>query len=131
AIKRQVLIQPPTARAMVDNDAADRVPPQRIIPAFQVAAPEAQVAQDHIVGIDLGGFAADANPIAWSRLPGNGHEGLVDRQPVGQGDDAGDAKNDDPRTARCQSFTQAAGSPIRQGGDFVNLSPPSYRYGDH
>ena len=55
AIERDVLVQAPLARAVVNHNVTDRIASERVftVPYVCVAAAEAHVSDDYVMGVDL------------------------------------------------------------------------------
>ena len=95
AVHRQVLVEAPARRAVVDDDVADRVAAERVVAVGHVrlAAAEPEVADDDVVGVDLGGPPGDADAVAGGGLAGDGDVGGADVDGPVQVDDAGVAQS--------------------------------------
>lgn len=126
-IEREVFVEAPACRAMIDNDAADWVPAKRVITPFELAATEAHVAHDDVVRIDFGGFTANANAIARRSLACHCDERMVYGKPVRQRNDSGNSKHNDAWLGSGESFAKTTGAAVGQSSDFVNLSAPAAR----
>jgi cation diffusion facilitator CzcD-associated flavoprotein CzcO len=77
-VEREILVQPPAGRAVVDNDIAHGVATQRIVAVLDITPPETQIAQHHVVRIDLCGMTTYANAVPRSALAGNRDERASD-----------------------------------------------------
>ena len=55
AIERDVLVQSPLTRAVVNHDVTDRIASERVftVPYVCVAAAEAHVSDDYVMGVNL------------------------------------------------------------------------------
>src|SRR5688572_24930326 len=107
---------------MIQNDVAHRITTQTVVAPLEFAAPKTQIADDDIVRIDLGRFAADANAVTGRCLARDGDERLGDAEAVGESDQAADTKNHDARPAGFERRAEAAGAAVVEGG---HLDDPS------
>ena len=80
AIERDVLVQTPLARAVVNHDVSNGVAAEGVLAVGdqRLAAAEAHVAHDDVVGVDLERLTSDDDAVAGCRLSGNGDIGSAD-----------------------------------------------------
>src|SRR5262245_44739280 len=101
AIERQVFVHAPTGGTMIDDDlslgiAADIV---GTLAALRLTAAHAEMAENDIVRVDIERIVRETNAVAGRGLAGDGDVGIVDIKSAFELDNAGDAKDDDARTA--------------------------------
>jgi hypothetical protein len=122
-VEREVLVEPPARRDVVDDHVGDRVAAQRIVASPEVSPPEAQVTEDDVVGVDVHALAPDADAVAGGRLAGDRQERVVDLQRGLQGDEARHAEDDGPRPLRLDRRAQAPRPAVVQVRDEADLAP--------
>ena len=105
---------------MIDDDIGLRITTKRVIAAPELPPAEAHIANDDIVGIDLGGLALDADTIAGCGLPRNSDKGFIDLKTRLKLDDPSDPKNHRawPTCQKC--FAHASRPRVRQGRHLQN-----------
>ena len=97
AVERDVLVQTPGARAVVDHDVAHGVATKRVlaVPRHRLATAETHVADDYVVRIDLERLTGDADTITRSRLTGNCNIRCANDDGRLQADDTRHVEDDD------------------------------------
>ena len=86
-------------------------------PGSAVAAPDAEVADDDVVGADDQGGVGERDAAARRALAGDGDARLADDEVRGEADRAGDIEDDGARPARLDRGAQAAGAAVGETGD--------------
>src|SRR6185436_10892717 len=87
-----------------------------------VAAADAKMADDDVVGADHQGAVGKRNAAAGRTLTGDGDARLVDDEIGGQADRAGDVEQDGAGAGGFDRGAQAAGAAVGEAGDLDDCS---------
>src|SRR5690606_19308274 len=129
AIDREILVQPPACRDVVDNDVAGlwiaevvavgAVAAEGVIAAIDVdqATAKAHVADDNVVDVDTDRFAGDGDAVARGGLPGNGQVGIGDAQLAIEIDLPGDIEHHGTGPVGRRGSTEASRPGVVEIGD--------------
>ena len=132
AIERDVLVESPLARAMVNHDVAHGVATERVLAVghLRLAATEAHVAHDDVVRIHLERLASNDDAVAGSRLSGysNIRSAHVDGRL--QTDDTADVEHHDAGTTLLAGPAERARTVVVQVGHGEHLATTSAE-GEH
>ena len=114
AVERDILVEAPLTRAVVNHDIADRIAAERVlaIPYMRIAAAETHVAHHHVVGVHLEALSRHADTVAGSRLSSNGHVGRPDNDRRFQANNAAHVEYDDTGSTLFAGPAERAGTVI-------------------
>src|SRR5262249_51943847 len=123
-VHRQVLVQAPAGRDVVDDDVPDRVAAQGVVAVgyVRLAAAEAEMPYHHVVGVHLEGGPADADAVAGGRLAGDRDVRGANADAVLQVDDAGHVEHDDAGADGVAGLAERSGPAVRQAGHHAHLA---------
>src|SRR5262245_22158266 len=122
AVEREVLVEAPARRDVVDDHPSDRVAAERVVPNAEVAASEPHVAHDDVVRIDVDALPTHADAITGRRLPVEGEIWMVDLDGRLERDEARDPEDYEARPFGLHGLAKRPRAAIGQAHDDVDLA---------
>ena len=124
AVHGHAFVEPPARGDVINHDVARGIAAKRIVavahPHF--AAPEAHVADDHVVRLQLNRVAGEAHAVTGRGVAGDGEVRRANAEVIFQPDDARDVEDDDARAAGFTGFAKTSRPAVVEVRDDKNFS---------